>query len=145
MPTKTETAPEATAPPMTPAELAEHMGSRSAPLLVDVRTPAEFDSVRIPGSYNVPLDILQKNCSELAEQFDGEVVLVCQSGNRARRAQEHLRTAGLESPRVLDGGVAAMESQQRQHIRRGNQRWAMDRQVRMVAGTLVLTGFWEAN
>lgn len=141
MPTKTDAAPEAPATPMTPAELAERMESRSVPLLVDVRSPGEFDTVRIPDSHNVPLEMLQKNCSELAQQFHGEVVLVCQSGNRANRAQEHLRSAGLASTRVLDGGVSAMESQHRKHIRRGNKRWAMDRQVRMVAGSLVLTGF----
>ena len=141
MPTPTATAPEMSAAPISPAELAERVESHSAPLLVDVRTPAEFETLRMPGSHNVPLDLLQKNCAELAEQIDGEVVLICQTGNRAKQAKEHLSTAGLHGTRVLDGGVAAMESQQREHTRRGKQRWAMDRQVRMVAGSLVLTGF----
>lgn len=140
MPTMTATAPETTTP-ISPAELVERMDSTSAPLLVDVRTPAEFETLRIPGSHNVPLDLLQKNCPELAQQFDGEVVLICQTGNRAKQAEGHLRAAGLDAPRILEGGVAAMESQQGQRTRRGNRRWAMDRQVRMAAGSLVLTGF----
>lgn len=141
MPTMTTTAPEAPSTPMSPAELAECMDATSAPLLVDVRTPAEFETLRVPGSHNMPLDLLQKSGAELAEQFDADVVLICQTGNRANQAKEHLRTLGVVSTRVLEGGVVAMESQQRQHTRRGKQRWAMDRQVRMAAGSLVLTGF----
>lgn len=141
MPTVTATAPDGLAASVDPSELAQRLESDSPPLLVDVRTAAEFDTVRIPGSHNVPLSMLQKNCAELAEQFDGDVVLICQSGNRATAAKDHLHRAGLETARVLDGGVAAMEAQHRTHIRRNNQRWAMDRQVRMVAGSLVLTGF----
>lgn len=141
MPPLTETTPQAPATPVSPSELAHLLNSTSAPMLVDVRTPVEFDSVRIPGSHNVPLDLLQKNYSELAEQLDGEVVLICQSGNRAGQAKDQLRRAGFETARVLEGGIAAMEHQQRAHTRRKSQRWAMDRQVRMVAGSLVLTGF----
>lgn len=141
MPTMTTAASETTTP-ISPAELVERMDSTSAPLLVDVRTPAEFETLRIPGSHNIPLDLLQKNCAELAEQFDGEVVLICQTGNRAKQAEGHLRAVGLDAARVLEGGVTAMESQQGQRTRRSsNRRWAMDRQVRMAAGSLVLTGF----
>ncbi|WP_210410225.1 rhodanese-like domain-containing protein [Nesterenkonia sp. NBAIMH1] len=129
------------AAPMSPAELAEKLQSQQPPLLVDVRTPAEHESLRVPGSHNVPLDLLQKNRETLAEQFTGDIVLICQTGNRANQALQHLRAAGVDTARVLDGGVVAMESQHSQHTRRGQQRWAMDRQVRMVAGSLVLTGF----
>ena len=131
----------AAASPMSPTELAEKLGSPNTPLLVDVRTPAEHESLRVPGSHNVPLDLLQKNTETLAEQFNGEIVLICQTGNRANQALQHLRAAGVDTARVLDGGVVAMEAQHSQHTHRGQQRWAMDRQVRMVAGSLVLTGF----
>ncbi|WP_218221018.1 rhodanese-like domain-containing protein [Nesterenkonia sp. Act20] len=136
-------APTTTAPasPMSPTELAEKLRSQNAPLLVDVRTPAEHESLRVPGSHNVPLDLLQKNKETLAEQFTGEIVLICQTGNRANQALQHLRAAGVDTARVLEGGVVAMEAQHSQHTQRGQQRWAMDRQVRMVAGSLVLTGF----
>ncbi|MGJ9371904.1 rhodanese-like domain-containing protein [Nesterenkonia sp. CF4.4] len=126
---------------MSPTELAEKLQSRQSPLLVDVRTPAEHESLRVPGSHNVPLDLLQKNKDTLAEQFTGDIVLICQTGNRANQALQHLRAAGVDTARVLDGGVVAMEAQHSQHTHRGQQRWAMDRQVRMVAGSLVLTGF----
>ncbi|MGJ9424866.1 rhodanese-like domain-containing protein [Nesterenkonia halotolerans] len=136
--TTTTTAPAA---PMSPTELAEKLQSQQAPLLVDVRTPAEHESLRVPGSHNVPLDLLQKNKETLAEQFTGEIVLICQTGNRANQALQHLRAAGVDSARVLDGGVVALQAQHQHHTEQGRQRWAMDRQVRMVAGSLVLTGF----
>lgn len=129
------------ASPMSPTELAEKLGSPNTPLLVDVRTPVEHESLRIPGSYNVPLDLLQKNKEALAEQFTCEVVLICQTGSRSDQALRDLRAAGVDTARVLEGGVVALEAQHRHHTERGRQRWAMDRQVRMVAGSLVLTGF----
>ncbi|MCH8559701.1 rhodanese-like domain-containing protein [Nesterenkonia sp. LB17] len=131
----------AAASPMSPTELVEKLRSQNAPLLVDVRTPAEHESLRVPGSHNVPLDLLQKNKETLAEQFNGDIVLICQTGNRANQALQHLRAAGVDTARVLEGGVVAMEAQHSQHTHRGQQRWAMDRQVRMVAGSLVLAGF----
>ena len=139
--TTTSTPTSATTAPISPTELAEKIQSQQAPLLVDVRTPAEHESLRVPGSHNVPLDLLQKNKETLAEQFTGDIVLICQTGNRANQALQHLRAAGVDTARVLEGGVVALEAQHSQHTQRGQQRWAMDRQVRMVAGSLVLTGF----
>lgn len=139
--TTTSTPASAATAPMSPSELAEKLQSEQAPLLVDVRTPVEYESLRVPGSHNVPLDLLQKNKEALAEQFSGEIVLICQTGNRANQALQQLRAAGVDTARVLEGGVVAMEAQHSQHTHRGQQRWAMDRQVRMVAGSLVLTGF----
>lgn len=139
--TTTSTPASAATAPISPTELAEKIQSQQAPLLVDVRTPAEHESLRVPGSHNIPLDLLQKNKEALAEQLSGEIVLICQTGNRANQALQHLRAAGVDTARVLEGGVVAMEAQHSQHTHRGQQRWAMDRQVRMVAGSLVLTGF----
>lgn len=141
MTTAAQTTPNAPTSPISPAELAERLGSSEAPLMLDVRTPAEYESVRLPGAHNVPLDMLENNCRELAEQLEGELVLICQSGNRASQAKQHLQQVGVESVRVLDGGMAAMEENHEHHTRRANNRWAMDRQVRLVAGSLVLTGF----
>jgi len=49
--------------------------------LLDVRTPAEYESVHIGGSYNVPLDTLGEHAAEIREDVDAAVVLVCQSGS----------------------------------------------------------------
>jgi hypothetical protein len=51
--------------------------------ILDVRTGGEFESVHIPGSYNVPLDTLAEHVARVAD-LEHPVVLVCQSGARPR-------------------------------------------------------------
>jgi len=107
--------------------------------LIDVRTPAEFESAHIPGSYNVPLDRLRDHREELSARLAGPAVLVCRSGARARQAEALLREIDLPAVHVLDGGLASWE-QAGLPVTRGQQRWSMERQVRGIAGGLVLTG-----
>lgn len=124
---------------VTPDELHRRLTVGDAPMVLDVRTPGEFETVHIRGSYNVPLDLLTEHTGELAEHLPGHVVLVCQSGNRASQACQKLDAAGFGAADVLDGGIAAYESTGGEVVRRG-ARWSMDRQVRMAAGSLVLAG-----
>lgn len=106
------------------------------PRILDVRTPAEFETAHIPGSYNVPLDLLREHRDELARHIDEDVVLVCRSGARASQAEQALGQAGLPGLRVLDGG---MNSWQRAGapVNRGRQTWDLERQVRLVTGSVV--------
>lgn len=107
--------------------------------LIDVRTPAEFEAAHIPGSFNVPLDRLAEHREELKSHPTGPAVLVCRSGTGARQAEQLLREVDLPALHVLEGGVSAWE-QAGLPINRGSQRWRMERQVRGVAGGMVLTG-----
>lgn len=109
-----------------------------APRLLDVRTPAEFESAHIPGAYNVPLDALKEHRREIVDRIDDDVVLLCASGGRSAQAEEALAAAGLPNLRVLEGGMQAWE-QVGGPLKRGRQRWALERQVRLVAGSMVLT------
>ena len=43
--------------------------------VLDVRTPAEFETMHIPGAYNVPLDTLKEHREELSNHLDEDVVL----------------------------------------------------------------------
>lgn len=107
--------------------------------LIDVRAPGEFASSHIPGSYNVPLDLLREHREELTAQHGDPVVLVCASGGRAEQARTLLANAGLDRLSVLRGGITGWE-QQGGELNQGRGTWAMERQVRLVAGLLVLTG-----
>ncbi|NEE10784.1 rhodanese-like domain-containing protein, partial [Streptomyces sp. SID7499] len=107
------------------------------PRLLDVRTAGEFQTGHIPGAYNVPLDTLREHRMELGQHLDEDVVLVCRSGARATQAEEALAEAGLPNLRVLDGGMVAWESSGAP-VNRGEQRWEMERQVRLIAGSVVL-------
>jgi rhodanese-related sulfurtransferase len=129
-----------TADVITSLELRTLLESATAPRVVDVRTPAEFETSHIAGSYNVPLDVLDQHGSEVAQRLDqdDDVVLVCRSGQRSTKAQTLLRNAGLTSGRVLDKGITDWEGQGFA-VDRGAQRWDLERQVRLVAGSIVLS------
>ena len=45
-------------------------------LVLDVRSAAEFESMHIRGSYNVPLPLLSEHTEELAARLGSRVVLV---------------------------------------------------------------------
>lgn len=107
--------------------------------VLDVRTGGEFDSVHIPGSYNVPLDTLAEHTQDLA-QLDHPVVLVCKSGARADQAHAKLASAGKQRLHLLDGGLDAWLASGGDVVRGSSNTWAMDRQVRLVAGSLSLVG-----
>jgi rhodanese-related sulfurtransferase len=91
-------------------ELRNLLRTPAPPRILDVRTPAEFESAHIAGSYNVPLDLLREHRDEVAGLLDQDVVLVCRSGQRAAQAEGTLRQAGLLNVHVLDGGILAWQA-----------------------------------
>ncbi len=107
--------------------------------LIDVRSPAEFESAHICGSVNIPLDVLSGAAARIRSQVAAPVVLVCQEGPRAVRARHHLNAAGLADAKILEGGMRRWDDSKRP-VERGVQRWSLERQVRLVAGGLVLAG-----
>ncbi|QOV99598.1 rhodanese-like domain-containing protein [Rhodococcus pyridinivorans] len=121
-----------------PNSLHESLDSGKNVRIIDVRTPGEFESVHIPGAYNVPLDLLREHRDEFCAHFDENVVLVCRSGQRAGQAEETLRDAGLFNLHILAGGMLGWESAGLP-VNRGAERWDLERQVRLVAGSLVLS------
>ena len=116
--------------------LKERLASDDVPRLLDVRTPAEFETAHIPGAYNVPLDTLREHRAELRRHLDEDVVLVCRSGARATQAEKALAEVGLPGLRVLDGGMVSWENAGAP-VNRGRKTWELERQVRLVAGSLV--------
>lgn len=128
------------APPLlAPAELARILADRPEVRLLDVRTPGEFDAEHIAGAYNVPLDTLAEHGAEIRAGVAEPVVLVCRSGQRARKAEEALRTAGMAHLHVLDGGMTAWTAAGLP-VRRGTPRMSLERQVRIAAGALAAAG-----
>ena len=110
-----------------------------ASTVIDVRSPAEYETAHIAGSYNVPLNLLGEHTAQLGARLDRKVVLVCQSGARAAEAQRRLAGVGAANLYVLTGGVPAYAAAGGQVIH-GPARWSLERQVRLVAGSLVVAG-----
>jgi len=106
--------------------------------LVDVREFPEYETERVPGSTLVPLSALKENIGQIAT--DGPVFLLCRSGKRAAQAAEKLSGFGYKDLRVIDGGLIAWRVAGLPVERGGGSVWALERQVRLVAGSLVLLG-----
>ncbi|MFD6876208.1 MULTISPECIES: rhodanese-like domain-containing protein [unclassified Streptomyces] len=111
--------------------------------VVDVRTPGEFASGHLPGAVNVPLDRVGRSLPDLRQASARKPLLVvCASGARAENAVAVLASHGVDAA-VLTGGTAAWSAGgHRLDHPDGRPRavWAMERQVRFSAGSLVLLG-----
>ncbi len=118
------------------ADLRGLLDSPNPPRILDVRTPGEFEGVHIAGAYNVPLDLLREHSDEIRTHLDDHVVLVCRSGQRATQAEQTLYDTGLTNVHILDGGMNSWEANGFS-VKRGAQRWDLERQVRLVAGSIV--------
>ena len=70
-------------------------------VLIDVRSPGEFEMGNAPGSKNVPLDKIMHKVKKL-EQLNKPIVLCCRSGMRSGRATSMLKRHGIEE--VYNGG-----------------------------------------
>jgi rhodanese-related sulfurtransferase len=125
-------------PLLTPAQLAQTLADSPGARLLDVRTPAEYESAHIPGAYNVPLDVLGEHAREIRSVPD-PVILICQSGQRARVADEALRQSGMANLHVLVGGLNGWIAAG-QPVLRGAQRLSLERQVRILAGAMAGVG-----
>ena len=90
---------------ITVTELKARIDSGDAPMIVDVREPAEFEICRIPGAVLIPLSQLRSRIGEL--DTEQELVLHCKVGGRSANATEFLKRAGFTHVRNLTGGILA--------------------------------------
>ncbi|MGE0082217.1 MAG: rhodanese-like domain-containing protein [Thiohalomonadaceae bacterium] len=96
-----------------PWDLAERLQQNPDIILLDVREPAEFQAMHIPGSINVPRGILESSCDwdyddtipELAAGHDREIVVICRSGNRSVLAADVMQQMGFRNVVSLKTGV----------------------------------------
>lgn len=125
---------------ITPDELKRRLADNPQPLLVDVRTPAEFREVHVVGAVNVPLDQLtpERIVSQAQGSSPPPVHFICKKGGRGRQACEQVRTAGLSAINVTGGTEACVAAGL--PVEHGKKTISLERQVRIVAGTMAATG-----
>lgn len=68
---------------------------RNGAMIIDVRTPHEFDQGKVPGSINIPVDRLASNIARV-KAINKPVVLCCESGMRSSTAKQILKSHGLK-------------------------------------------------
>lgn len=84
-------------------ELATLQGSGA--MVVDVRTPPEFEADHIPSAVNVPVDQLQAGSATWNKT--GAIVVYCATGARSADAAAYLVAQGFTKVYDLDKGIAA--------------------------------------
>nr|WP_026104942.1 rhodanese-like domain-containing protein [Halalkalibacterium ligniniphilum] len=72
---------------------------------IDVRTPNEYKRNHLKEFKNIPLYELKQRANELSK--DQEVVLICQSGMRSRKASQSLKKLGFTHITNVKGGMSA--------------------------------------
>lgn len=75
-------------------------------VVLDVRTPEEFEKGHLPTAQNLPIDQLAGRMSEVAERTGDDrgkpIVVYCAAGGRAAKAKRALEAAGYTN--VVNGG-----------------------------------------
>ena len=127
---------------VSPAHLQQLLDSHAGLTLIDVRTPLEFAEVHVPQARNEPLDQLDPKTLLASGQLPKEqpVYLLCRSGGRASKAAEQFAKAGHDIGVVVEGGTLAWIDAGLPVNRGTTKVISLEHQVRIVAGSLVLTG-----
>ncbi len=109
-------------------------------ILIDVRTPAEFREMNVAGSTLIALDVL--NRAKVDQALEGrslEILVLCATGERAKKAVALLEQTGLTKLHVVEGGIKAWSAHGLPVVR-GQKTISIERQVRIGAGLLIVTG-----
>ena len=70
-------------------------------IIIDVRTPHEFDTGKVPGSINIPVDRIATSIERI-RSMKKPVIVCCESGSRSSKAKDILRSSGIND--VYNGG-----------------------------------------
>jgi rhodanese-related sulfurtransferase len=126
---------------ISPAELERLRKEGKTVDLIDVRTPIEFREVHVDFARNVPLD--QLDVVALMQARNGSanepLYVICHAGDRGRQACDKFLKAGFSNVLNVEGGTKACV-EAGLPVSRGKKAVSLDRQVRIVAGSLVLVG-----
>lgn len=106
--------------------------------IVDVRERVEWNAVRVEHAVLAPLSAFPGAVDGLDK--NARVLTLCTAGVRAADAAARLAAAGFRDVAVIAGGLDAWTAQGLPVIVGDKGRWSLERQVRLLAGLLVLSG-----
>ena len=96
---------------ITAQELKELLDSDKPIYLVDVREPAEFEIVSIPGATLIPKDEILRGDALVSLPQDKQIVMYCKSGVRSAETLAAVKAAGFADAVHVQGGVTAWVNQ----------------------------------
>lgn len=106
--------------------------------IVDVREGGEFATERIAAARLIPLTSFAKRVGEIDRRRP--VYLLCRTQNRSRRAADELMKRGYTDIGIVAGGITAWKAAGLPLVNGDRNIWSLERQVRFVAGLLVVVG-----
>lgn len=124
----------------TPTAAKEMLARSPECQLIDVREYAEFAAGHVPAAKLIPLGQVKNRAGELDKARP--IVVLCKGGKRAAQAAEILKEAGCAQLHVVEGGTDAWVAAGLPVDRMQKAPWALDRQVRLAAGLLVVVGLF---
>jgi rhodanese-related sulfurtransferase len=134
--TTTSSSQPATATTVSPAAAVQRVREGGAASIIDVRTPFEYRQEHIAGTLHTPLEQLIEHTDRI-RAAPAPRLLLCRSGKRAEIARHELAQRGIEDLAVIEGGIIAYAAAGGDTVR-AISGMSLERQVRIVAGTLVV-------
>ena len=96
---------------ITAAELKELLDSDKPIALIDVREPAEWEIVKIPGATLIPKDEILRGDALASLPQDRQIVMYCKTGVRSAETLAAVKGAGFADAVHVQGGVTAWVKQ----------------------------------
>ena len=126
---------------ITPSVTVDHVANQVGADLIDVRTPLEYREVHAVNAKNIPLDSLDPRSIMNDRNGDSNepLYVICKSGGRSSKAQQRFINAGFSNVINVEGGTDAWMAGGFEVVR-GKKAISLERQVRIAAGMIVLTG-----
>ncbi|HVT91048.1 MAG TPA: rhodanese-like domain-containing protein [Tepidisphaeraceae bacterium] len=109
-------------------------------LAIDVREYAEYASGHVPGAKLIPLGQFRDQINSIDPNLP--LLLACKGGKRATQAAQLLEQKSNVNAFVIEGGTDAWIAAGLPVEREAKAPWALERQVRLAAGMLVLIGLF---
>ena len=100
--------PRVPGPALKPGNLKAWLNSAPGALLIDLRSPAAYQSNHITGAVNIPLVSLHRTYQDLP--WDRPLLVIDADGSRSFLAASYLRRKGFENVRRLEGGMSAWQA-----------------------------------
>ncbi len=86
-------------------EVMQKMENGDKFILLDVRSPAELEMMKIDTALNIPLGKLRGELAQLGDDKSVEIIAFCKISLRGYEAALILNHAGFKNVRVMDGGI----------------------------------------
>ena len=90
--------------PITKQQIEELQQQNNTVKLIDIRMPAEYEKMHVPGALNIPAETIAENITEFAS--NDTIVCICNKGQeRSQNAAETIAAMGFANVFYLKGGT----------------------------------------